>query len=134
MSAHDAYKSSKILTAEPVKITSMLFAGALGAMRKARVSFESGNREVFVSELERACLIIGELRSALDFEQGGEIATNLADLYAYCLRCLVEAGTGDLAKIEEVELHIGRVRDAWDQSIAQLRRDNAGAPGATDVA
>ena len=78
MSATDAYKSSKILTAEPVRITSMLLAGALAAMRKARLNFEEGDREVFVDELKRACLIIGELRSSLDFEQGGEIATNLA--------------------------------------------------------
>ena len=129
MSATDAYKSSKILTAEPVRITSMLLAGALGAMRKARLNFEEGDREVFVDELERACLIIGELRSSLDFEQGGEIATNLADLYAYCLRALVEAGVGDLAKVEEVELHIGRVRDAWDETVAQLRQASTGATG-----
>ena len=52
------------------------------------------------------------------------------DLYAYCLRCLVDAGVGDMAKVEEVELHIGRLRDAWDQSIAELRRANASATGA----
>ena len=125
MDGVNAYKNARILTAEPVRVTAMLLDGGVRAMRKARVHNEAGRREPFVSEIERASLIVGELRAALDMEQGGEIAKNLADLYAYCLRCLFDASLGDMERLAEAEKVVARVADAWRQ--ANLG-EGAGAP------
>ncbi len=57
----------------------------------------------------RAVLV--ELVSSLDFEQGGDIAHRLSDLYSYCL---AESATGDLTATEEV---LCGLRDAWKQGV-----------------
>ena len=125
-SALDAYSTAPILTADPVTLTSMLFDGALKAMRKARRLHESGNRQGFIDETGRAQLIVGELLATLDLSQG-EVARNLSGVYAYCLRNLVECTLGDLSKLAEAEKHIGRVAEAWKSATQQLRASAASA-------
>lgn len=120
-----AYRTVETLTADPVTLTTMLFDGAVKALRKARLHWENGNRQGFNDETNRAYLIIGELRATLDMSQG-EMAENLAAIYAYCLRRIVEASLGDLEKLEEVERHIGQIGEAWKTATAQLRAQAQG--------
>jgi len=115
-----AYRQTTIATADPVAITTMLFDGALRAMRRARMRHEEGRRDEFLKELERAYLIVGELLATLDFERGGDLAKQLSGIYAYCLRQLVEATLGDLEKLAEAEKHIGRIAEAWKKATAGL--------------
>lgn len=115
-----AYRQTTIATAHPVAITTMLFDGALRAMRRARMRHEEGRRDEFLKELERAYLIVGELLATLDFERGGDLAKQLSGIYAYCLRQLVEATLGDLEKLAEAEKHIGRIAEAWKKATAGL--------------
>ncbi len=129
-SAMDAYRTAPILTADPVTLTTMLYDGALKAMRKARRFHESGNREGFLHETGLANLIVGELLAALDLNQG-EIARNLSSVYAYCMRNLVECTLGDLSKLAEAEKHIGRVAEAW--KVATLEVRTAAAPAARSL-
>jgi flagellar protein FliS len=121
-----AYRTVETMTADPVTLTTMLFDGAVKALRKARLHWENGNRQGFNDETNRAYLIIGELRATLDMSQG-EIAENLAGIYAYCLRRIVEGSLGDLGKLEEAERHIARIGEAWKVATAQLRAQAAGA-------
>lgn len=125
---YTAYQEVGTTTADPITLTTMLFDGGLKALKKCRMHYEAGNREKFVDENIRAQLIVGELLCTLDMEKGGELAQTLSGLYAYCLRCLVEASLGDLTKIDEVELHLGRITEAWKAATAQLRAERAGAP------
>ncbi len=118
--AYDAYKTVTTTTADPITLTTMLFEGAVKAIRKARIHHEGHNREGFIKETERAYLIVGELLATLDLEQG-EIARMLSGVYAYCMRCIVESSLGDLAKLDEAELHLTRIGRAWKQATAELR-------------
>ncbi|GBD23818.1 Flagellar protein FliS [bacterium HR29] len=120
-STYAAYRTTTIATADPVTLTTMLFDGALKAMRRARLRYEEGRRKEFLDELERASLIVGELLATLDYERGGELAKNLSAIYAYCLRRLTEATLGELDKLAEAEKHIGRIAEAWKQAAAAYR-------------
>ena len=115
-----AYTTVTTSTADPITLTTMLYDGAVKAMKKARLHFEGGNRERFLDEVGRAHLIVGELLATLDREQGGELAENMAAVYGYCIRCLVESTTGEVEKLAEAELHISRIGDAWKIATAQL--------------
>ncbi len=126
-----AYRQTTIATAHPVAITTMLFDGALRAMRKARMRHEEGRREEFLKEIERAYLIVGELLATLDFERGGDLAKQLSGIYAYCLRQLVEATLGDLQKLAEAEKHIGRIAEAWKKATASVAQ--ASPPASSHV-
>ena len=64
--------------------------------------------------MRRAEAIIDELTVTLDHERGGEVASNLQGIYAFCRRHLIEAtAEQDPAKIEEVSELLGELREAW---------------------
>ena len=64
--------------------------------------------------MRRAEAIIDELTVTLDHERGGEVASRLQGIYAFCRRHLIEAAIEqDPAKIEEVSELLGELREAW---------------------
>lgn len=119
--AYDAYRTADVSTADPVTLTTMLYEGALKALKKARMFHADGRRERFLDETQRAHLIIGELLATLDHEKGGEMAANLAAIYAYSIRCIIDSTTGDVAKLDEAEKHITRIAEAWRSATTELR-------------
>lgn len=128
INAYEAYQTAGIGTADPITLTTMLYDGALKAMKKARIHFSDGNRERFLDEAQRAHLIVGELMATLDHEKGGELAGQMADIYAYSIRCLISATLGDLSQLDEAEKHIGRIAAAWKQATSTLRQEPARMP------
>ena len=125
---YSAYKKIDVTTASPVTLTTMLFDGALKALKKARLLHESGDRQGFVTQILKASDIVGQLYVSLDMSQG-ELPRRLGDIYSYCLRLLGEATLDDLAKLDEVELHIGRIASAWKEV---TKKDN-GQDGRTSI-
>lgn len=117
---YSAYRVTATTTADPITLTTMLFDGGVKAIKKARMQGESGNRQAFLREVERAYLIIGELLATLDLTQG-ELPQRLSGIYAYCMRCITESTLGDLSKLDEAETHITRIGNAWKQATAALR-------------
>ena len=64
--------------------------------------------------MRRAEAIIDELTVTLDHERGGEIASRLQGIYAFCRRHLIEAtAEQDPNKIEEVSELLTELREAW---------------------
>ncbi|MCC6959968.1 MAG: flagellar export chaperone FliS [Dehalococcoidia bacterium] len=118
------YRNVEATTADPVTLTTMLYDGCVKALKKAVIHLESGNRNGFNDETNRAYLIIGELASTLDMSQG-EIASSLAGIYGYCMRLIVESSVGDAAKLREVERHITTISTAWKTATAELKAGRA---------
>ena len=119
----DSYRDTAIISADPVALTTMLYDGAIRAVKRARLHYEGGNRQRFMDEAERAQLILGELLASLDMKAGGEIAANLSGIYAYCIRQIIEATLGDVAKLDDVERHISRIAAAWKEATAGVDVD-----------
>lgn len=122
----DAYRTVRTTTADPITLTTMLFDGAVKAMKKARLLHERGDRQGFVRECELAMNIVGELLCSLDLTQG-EIPQTLKALYSYCLCCLVEATLGDMEKLDEAQRHVAQIGAAWKQATASLRQGKGSA-------
>ncbi|PQM58750.1 MAG: hypothetical protein CML40_09520 [Rhodobacteraceae bacterium] len=56
------------------------------------------------------------LRESLDFEKGGEIATNLDSLYAYSQKAMLKAvGKSDTEHLNTVSDIIKELSSAWDE-------------------
>ena len=130
-SAFDAYRQVGTVTADPIALTSMLYEGALKAIRRARLFANSGDRQKFIDETHRAHLIIGELLSTLDLEQG-DLPRTLAAVYAYCIKCIIQSTVGDVGLLSEAERHMTTIADAWKTATSQLT--SAGGAGANAVA
>ncbi|MGB9621093.1 MAG: flagellar export chaperone FliS [Brevinematia bacterium] len=110
------YKETQIETASPVKLIVILYDIILSSIDQAIAYLDQRKYDLLNKELSRAQDGIIELIASLDFERGGEIASNLYSIYLYCSRRLFE---GNIEKKKEMFLEVRNIlyklRDAWDQ-------------------
>jgi flagellar protein FliS len=107
------YKQQSILTAPPGRLVVMLYDGCLRFLFQAAYAMREGDRPNSQDRMRRAEAIIDELTVTLDHERGGEIASRLQGIYAFCRKHLIEASVEqNPAKIEEVSELLGELRDA----------------------
>lgn len=107
---------SGVHAADPHKLISMLFQGALLAIANARNGMLRKDIPAKGSAISKAIMIIGEgLQASLDKNVGGELAQNLDALYGYmCNRLLVANVNDDVAALDEVSRLLGELKGAWD--------------------
>ena len=115
-----AYRTVDATTSDPVVLTTMLFDGAIKAMKKARLQNEQNDRRQFLDEITKAQMIVGELLSTLDLEHG-ELPRTLGGIYAYCLRALTDASLGNMARLDEAQRHISQIGDSWKVATSSFR-------------
>jgi len=119
-SSLSAYRSVAAHTgvdaADPHRLVTMLMDGALERVASARGAMDHGDVEAKGRLIQRAVAIVDELRASLNEKAGGQIATNLADLYDYCTRQLVRANAENRPEmLEEVGNLLREIRSAWIQ-------------------
>ncbi len=105
-----------VASASPHQLILMLFNGALEALVKAKASIERKDIETRTQHLNKANDIVLGLRDFLDFEKGGEVATNLDALYGYIIRGIELANReNDSEKVQELMNLILEVKQGWEQ-------------------
>ena len=112
-----AYLEQSVTTASPEKIVLLLYERATTELTRAadvldspadRHSQEVGQR------LDKALAILGELRADLDHDTGGEIATNLDNVYDYCQQRIAHAnGTREATPVREALGVLRPIEEAW---------------------
>ncbi|WP_058911187.1 flagellar export chaperone FliS [Entomohabitans teleogrylli] len=108
---------SAVMSASPHQLIVMLFDGALSALVRARLFMDQGNGAAKGAALSQAINIIDNgLKAGLDPAQGGTLPEQLAALYDYMVRRLLQANLrNDRRAIEEVETLLSGIADAWKQ-------------------
>ncbi len=123
-SQYDAYKDTEIQTANQGKLIVMLYDGAIRFLRVAQDNLNPRTYDVANTNIIKAQDIITELMLSLNME-GGEVAQNLFNLYAYMKKRLLEANMAkDSAVIDEVIKLIEPLKSAWEEV---LGREGTGA-------
>ncbi len=108
------YLKTKIQTASKEQLVLMLMDGAIRFSEHGRKAIEEKDFESKQKNLVRAQDIVIELVNGLDHEKGGDIATNLARLYTYAIKRLVDANMkNDPEGIDEVQHIFRNLREAW---------------------
>lgn len=104
-----------IESASPHRLVAMLYDGLLESLALARGALHSGQVEAKCQAMARAIRIVEEgLLPGLDDKAGGEVATNLRDLYRYLSLRLTQANLkNDESIIVECVGLIEPVREAW---------------------
>ena len=111
-----AYFESEVLQAEPLKLVQLLYHGAIEAVQKARLYVRQGQIRPRSEQITKAMDIITELATSVDRERGGELATNLVELYDYMQRQLQTANFQQVEEpLAEVESLLKTLAEAWDQ-------------------
>lgn len=106
--------ASQAGVANRVELIQMLFDGLIDSLSTARGHIERRALEEKSKALTRASRILVGLQGALDFEQGGDLAANLNELYGYAIRRLLHVNIhNDLEALQEVHGLMSEVREAW---------------------
>lgn len=131
----NAYRQNSAASAEysdPHRLISMLFDGAAEHLMRAIGHTERSEVAAKGECLGRVLSIIDTLNASLDHSAGdGSIAANLASLYDYMERRLIEANLQNDADImREVHGLICEVRDGWNAIPPEARvQATASTPG-----
>ena len=105
-----------VAAADPHGLVTMLMDGALQRLAAARGAIEHGATESKGRLIHRVVEIIDELRGSLNFQEGGEIAVNMANLYDYSSRLLLRANLESRTDLLDEAGHLLReIRSAWIQ-------------------
>lgn len=112
---NDVGIETSVLGADPHKLVSMLFDGALLAIARAKNEMLHQQSVAKGQSISKAIAIIGEgLNASLDKNVGGEMARNLSALYDYMVARLVAANlNNDTAVLDEVTRLLSELKDAW---------------------
>ena len=111
---HRQYLKTQIVTASKEQLVLMLYDGILRFSEQGRQGLLRGEIDIAHTAFMRTQAIIMELVYTLNREDGGEIASNLARLYAYAFNALIQANLKhDTAKIDEVQNIFRGIREGW---------------------
>lgn len=108
---------SEIINATPYQLISILYKGALSALKRAEIFMQQNDIAAKGKELSKAIDIIDTgLKHALDHDAGGEIADNLASLYDYMVMRLLKANLeNNVTYIQEVYQLLSDLASTWQQ-------------------
>ncbi len=112
---YEAYANDEILNADPVKLVQLMYRGAIEAVTSGRACLARRDIKGRSRFITRAVLILTELFSSLNHEEGRELSARLAALYDYMQRRLLEANhTQEDAPLAEVEQLLQSLSEAWE--------------------
>ncbi|UCC22445.1 MAG: flagellar export chaperone FliS [Planctomycetota bacterium] len=109
-----AYQEAAVTTQSKGRLIVLLYDGAIKFMKLAIRELEAGNYEAKGRYIGKAQDIINELNAVLDVDSGGEIATNLRNLYVFMNNHLSEANIKrDSGMIREVITLMEQLNQSW---------------------
>ncbi|MGR5236469.1 flagellar export chaperone FliS [Vibrio alfacsensis] len=117
-SGYDSYQqvdlNAQAAAASPHQLVVMLIDGLLNEVERARGHMAASRLAQKGASINKCMNILVGLDSALDMENGGEVAENLHQLYDFCQMELFSASVhNDLDKLTNVERVMGNIREGW---------------------
>lgn len=107
---------SNVLYADPHSLITQMFDGAVKRIAQSKGSIEHNDIAGKGVLIGKAIDIISSLDGCLDHDKGGELSTNLSNLYTYMNLKLSEANIhNDVEKLDEVIKLILEIKSAWVQ-------------------
>ncbi|MDT7525735.1 MAG: flagellar export chaperone FliS [Pseudidiomarina maritima] len=113
---------SHVLSASPHKLISLLFDGAIQAIKGAKAHIAQKNIAAKAQSISKALDIVNQgLLAAVDKEQGGDLAERLEALYTYVAELLLKANLhNDVAKLDEAAALLEQIGSAWKEIQPQI--------------
>jgi flagellar secretion chaperone FliS len=116
MNPYQQYMENSVLTATSLELVTMLYRCALEGIADSRRCLAAGDIEGRVRPVNKAYDAVTELMLSLDYENGGEISRNLAELYGYITHKIIlgHATQSDECFAEAARL-LGTLLESWQQ-------------------
>lgn len=111
---HSTYRQTQVQSRTPLELVVMLYDGGLKFLAQTRDAIERGDIRARHTASTRALAIVNELQSTLNMEQGGDIARQLDELYAYVNgRILKAAAENAVGPVDEAARVLETLRESW---------------------
>ena len=111
-----AYRTVDAQSRSPLELVVMLYDGGVRFLGDAMEANERKDMVARAIAVSKALAIVGELRSTLNLDEGGDMALDLDRLYDYMMNRLLDVTTKrDTSGLEEVQRLMITVRDGWRQ-------------------
>ncbi|GLI33529.1 flagellar export chaperone FliS [Desulforhabdus amnigena] len=130
--AHHAYQKTAVNAIyDKERLVVMVYEGLVGFLHQARDAMTAGNSARKGEAISSIIALLTELDCALDREAGGEMATNLADLYQWMMGRLTEANLhNDVHRLDEVEKVVVELKEGFEGAAKQLAAQAVQQPAA----
>jgi flagellar protein FliS len=123
------YLRNAVMTATPEQLHLMLYDGAIRFARQAREAIVRRDWDTSCEKLLRAQRIVGEMEAGLRPEVNAELCDQMAALYQFVYRRLVDANIKrDTGLIDEALRVLEHQRETWRILVDKIRQ----APSAAD--
>ncbi len=117
---------SGVMYADPHSLITQMFDGALRGIAQAKGAMDRNDLSLQGELISKSIQIIASLDACLDHEKGGDLSTNLSQLYEYMILTLTKANmNNDMDQLNEVTKLILEIKSAWIQ-IAPTDAQKAG--------
>ncbi|MDA0308357.1 MAG: flagellar protein FliS [Proteobacteria bacterium] len=110
---------------DPMALIALLFDELIRAMQDfiTHSDKDTGKKEIQSRQFSRSLTIIYALQSILNFEDGGDIATNLFKIYEYSRQQLLQDWKNKATDgTEKAIAALDDIREAWHQISRQVPR------------
>ena len=126
------YQQTNVMTANPKRLVIMCYEGAISNLKLAKEKYDAHEYEAKARAVQKFQDIVNELLCSLDFEKGGQIATNLRAIYDYMIRRILQA---DIEKehgaFDEVLGMLEELKGAWEEIFYGVKEEPALVPPPT---
>jgi flagellar protein FliS len=112
----DAYLVQRVMGASPEQQAALLMEAAQRFIGKAIQAIEQKDYPAMARCFTRVTEIITESALRLNYEEGGELVQNLANMYDWWTREIFKASaTRDVVQLRIISDQMGEIRQAWEQ-------------------
>ncbi len=126
---YSQYQKTQVTTASREKVLLMLYEGAIRFTRHATAAMNQNKIAEKGKFISKATAILSELMATLDFKAGGQLATDLENLYVFMIDRLIEGNIkNDVECLKTVEGLLMTLYEAWKDVIENPRDDGVPSP------
>lgn len=123
------YQKTQVTTASQEKILLMLYEGAIRFVKHADKAMEEKKIAEKGKYISKATAILSELMATLDFKIGGQLASDLENLYVFMIDKLIDGNiNNDRESLAVVEKLLKTLYTAWKDVIENPRDDGIPSP------
>lgn len=123
-----AYRQTEVQSRTPLELVVLLYDGGLRFLHQTREAIARGDIAARRDASARALAVVSELQNTLNMEQGGDIARQLDELYAYVNgRILQAAMDNSVAPIDDATRVLSMLRESWAAIAAPSEQPVRGA-------
>ena len=121
---YQKYKQTQVMSASREKLLLMMYEGAIKFTKKAIEAVEQKNVHDRCVNIGRAFDIVLELNNTLDHKVGGEVATQLEQLYMFITEQYTKANiSGSVEPLKTSLKILETLYEGWVQAAEKVKND-----------